>query len=248
MKKTVSLMLTAIFMVCVLAITAGAAEPELITWSFEDGTIAPFTTEDDWGEVALICSRDTDRNDGVTPMDKDGKYFLNTVFFEDGESYDESVTGTLTSPVFQIYDPIVTCLIAGGAPDNYIAVCRASDDEELAVGFNFLMSGHPLIEIEMDLADNYVEGEEVYIKIVDATTSVWAFISVDKIQFKGILTETAAPAVEEPETTAPAVEEPEATAPAVEVTAAPQTFDAGVIAVTAAAVSAAGYALSKKRR
>ena len=42
----------------------------------------------------------------------------------------------------------------------------------------------------------------------------------------------------EPETVAEAVEE---------VVAAPQTFDAGVIAAVAAVVSAAGYALSKKR-
>ena len=41
--------------------------------------------------------------------------------------------------------------------------------------------------------------------------------------------------------------EPETVAEVVEEAAAPQTFDAGVIAAVAAVVSAAGYALSKKR-
>ena len=67
--------------------------------------------------------------------------------------------------------------------------------------------------------------------------------------------ETEAPAAEETtapaETEAPAeeTEAPEETveAPA-ETTEAPKTFDAGVIAAVAAVVSAAGYAVSKKRR
>ena len=63
--------------------------------------------------------------------------------------------------------------------------------------------------------------------------------------------ETEAPAAEETE--APAAEaetetaEETVEAPA-ETTEAPQTFDAGVIAAVAAVVSAAGYAISKKRR
>ena len=61
-----------------------------------------------------------------------------------------------------------------------------------------------------------------------------------------LLTETvAAPVVEE----TPAVEEPVEEAPVEEETVeeAPETFDFAVIAAIAAAVSAAGYAISKKR-
>ena len=69
--------------------------------------------------------------------------------------------------------------------------------------------------------------------------------------------ETEAPAAEE--TTAPAeteapAEETEAPEETVETPAettkeeAPQTFDAGIVAAAAAAVSAIGYALSKKRK
>ena len=65
--------------------------------------------------------------------------------------------------------------------------------------------------------------------------------------------ETEAPAAEE--TTAPETEaETEAPEETVETPAettkeeAPQTFDAGIVAAAAAAVSAIGYALSKKRK
>jgi len=63
--------------------------------------------------------------------------------------------------------------------------------------------------------------------------------------------ETAAPETEAPETEAPAeTAAPETAAPEVVTPAetAPQTFDAGIIAAAAAIVSAAGYAISKKRR
>ncbi len=62
--------------------------------------------------------------------------------------------------------------------------------------------------------------------------------------------ETTAPETEAAETEAPAADtsaEETVEAPA-ETTEAPQTFDMGVIAAALAAVSAAGYAISKKRR
>jgi hypothetical protein len=82
---------------------------------------------------------------------------------------------------------------------------------------------------------------------------------VSELILTGTASEEAAPAAEETEA---AVEETEAPAEteaaevveetvetkAEETTAAPQTFDAGIIAAAAAVVSAAGYAISKKRR
>ncbi len=60
---------------------------------------------------------------------------------------------------------------------------------------------------------------------------------------------TEAPATEAPATEAPATEAPETAAPAETTTpVAPQTFDFGVIAAAAAVVSAAGYAIARKRK
>ncbi|MBQ7931295.1 MAG: hypothetical protein IJ334_09820, partial [Clostridia bacterium] len=62
-------------------------------------------------------------------------------------------------------------------------------------------------------------------------------------------TEAEVVETEAPETEAEVVETaaPETEAEVVETPAAPQTFDFGVIAVIAAVVSAAGFAVSKKR-
>jgi len=58
--------------------------------------------------------------------------------------------------------------------------------------------------------------------------------------------ETAAPETQAPETQAPETQAPETTTP--DDPQAPATFDVGVIAAVAAVVSAAGYAISKKRK
>ncbi len=65
--------------------------------------------------------------------------------------------------------------------------------------------------------------------------------------------ETAAPETTAPETTAPETAAPETDAPVVtppttDTPVAPQTFDAGIIAAVAAVVSAAGYAIARKRK
>lgn len=163
-----------------------AEEPDYteIQWSFEDGTLEPFYTEDDWGTIRLIINRDTDRNDGVTPMKKDGAYYLCTVFFEDMLAYDEGYTGHILSPDFLIYDPVVKVKIAGGG-SNYVAVVRAEDGEILGQVSNPLGSGHPFTEVTIDLGENYTESERVYIDIVDNSTGGWGFISVDDIRVIG---------------------------------------------------------------
>ncbi len=62
--------------------------------------------------------------------------------------------------------------------------------------------------------------------------------------------ETAAPETTAPETAAPETTAPEATVPSAgtDTPVAPQTFDMGVIAAACAVLSAAGYAIAKKRK
>lgn len=153
-----------------------------IHWSFEDGTASPFTTTDEFGK--LVVDRDVDRNDKKTPMNKDGKYYLSTVEVEDPLKYNESFQGELRSPVIYLAEPTVTLKISGGGPDNYVAVCRESDNQELA-RVSSPKNAHPFQDVTLDLGDNFIEGEAVYLKIVDATTSGWGFIQVDDIRFRG---------------------------------------------------------------
>lgn len=154
-----------------------------VVWSFEDGTIAPFTTNDTFGK--LVVDRDTDRNDNVTPMNKDGKWYLSTVELENG-SYDEAFQGSITSPVFFLNpdNPSVTLRISGGSnPANYVALCSAATGEELKK-VSAPDNGHPFNQVTLTLSA-YTEGDGVYLKIVDGTTSNWGFIQVDDIRFSG---------------------------------------------------------------
>ena len=62
--------------------------------------------------------------------------------------------------------------------------------------------------------------------------------------------EATAPVTAAPETAAPETAAPETETPTTgtDTPVAPQTFDAGVIAAVAAVVSAAGYAVARKRK
>ncbi|MBC8546900.1 hypothetical protein H8711_08135 [Clostridiaceae bacterium NSJ-31] len=158
-----------------------------IKWSFEDGDIYPFTiTEGEFGEK-VVANWDYDRNtiaSGVnTPNGKDGTYYLCTVETDGTLGYNEEFTGVIQSPVFKIMSPEVLLKLAGG-PKNYVAVCDAETDEELAT-VSVSEGGHVFNEVSMNLGENYVENRLVYIKIVDNTTSGWGFISVDDIRVKG---------------------------------------------------------------
>lgn len=187
------LVYAAVFILLTVVITATASFAAdngygEIVWSFEDGVLEPFYSEDDWGSIRLVLDRDTDRNDGVTPMNKHGKHYLCTVFFDNQTDYDESFTGHIMSPDYLIYDPVVTLKIAGGA-SNYVAVVRVSDGKILGQASNPSGSGHPFVDVSIDLGGNYTEGERVYIDIVDSTTSSWGFISVDEIRTVGKICE-----------------------------------------------------------
>ena len=79
--------------------------------------------------------------------------------------------------------------------------------------------------------------------VLTGTSSEAAPAETTAPETEATIEETTAPATEAAETTAEETVEAPATT-----TEAPQTFDMGVIAAAAAVVSAAGYAVSKKRR
>ena len=100
-----------------------------------------------------------------------------------------------------------------------------------------------------------------YIRLEATKTQGETFASLNQLNYVGTVVEETAAETEAavveteapaPETEAPAVET-EAPAAAetvtevVEVPAAPQTFDFGVIAAIAAVISAAGYAVTRRR-
>ncbi|MDR1132338.1 MAG: hypothetical protein LBL15_07965, partial [Oscillospiraceae bacterium] len=172
-------------------ISFAEGETPEIHWSFESGELDPFTVTEGAFGAKIIANWDRDRNNLTTGqlVGKDGTYYLCTVETDGTTAYNEAYRGTIQSPVFQILDPTITMKLAGGPnAANYVAVCRYSDDAELARVTKPGAGSHIFAAATLTIPnDKYVAGEAVYLKIVDGTTSNWAFISVDDIRVKGEL-------------------------------------------------------------
>jgi hypothetical protein len=166
-----------------------------VVWSFEDG-YNPFTTDDNF-TLPNICDDDMEWNEGILPMNKDGKYYMSTIGTK--SSVNEAATGEFVSVPFILNPatPWVNFRIGGGGwAENYVSICNAETGEELARVINPI-NGHPLNQVVIAVP-NYVEGTPLVIKIVDNTTENFAFIHVDDFRFSGTVIE-----IDNEETTEP---------------------------------------------
>ncbi|MBQ8837531.1 MAG: hypothetical protein IJ002_08535 [Clostridia bacterium] len=196
-------------------------DPDTIHWNFEDGALAPFRVVDGEFGAGIIASWNANRNNANVPINKEGNYYLSTVETDTSISFNEAYVGEIVSPDFYITSPTMTMKIGGGAlthhteDELYVAIVRASDDEvlvkytqpemaEYTLGGKVYNSGHLFNDVTITIpSDKYVEGERVYIKLVDNATETWAFISADDIKVKGKLvnpTKMYAPEMEIPDT------------------------------------------------
>ncbi len=191
--------------------------PNEIHWSFESGALAPFKVLEGEFGTGLIASFTTERNNqAYGKINKDGNYYLCSVE-KDGTytSYSEAYTGVIASPTFAIKDPTVTLKLGGGSLEYhdantlYVAIVRQSDGTELVKGTldkvttyecdtngdgvndTTRTSGYMFQDISMTIPESlYVDGERVYLKIVDKATKSWGFICVDDIRAKGDIIKT----------------------------------------------------------
>ncbi|MBO5109942.1 MAG: hypothetical protein J6D21_04415 [Clostridia bacterium] len=185
---------------------SGETETPEIRWNFERGVLDPFrVTEGEFG-VGLIASWINERNYPNGTINKEGNYYLSTVETDTTKVVNEAYTGVITSPAFYMLDPTVTLKLGGGtSPNNYVAIVRASDGEELArtslsalptyeyEGTTYA-SGHMFTDVSLIVPEEeYTAGMAVYLKIVDGTTSSWGFITVDDIRCKGMVADLYIP-------------------------------------------------------
>lgn len=101
----------------------------------------------------------------------------------------EGKIGTLKSSTFKIDesegDKYISFLMgAAASSDNYIAICSAEDDSELVKVTNNYFKDP---QLSLNMVRHYVnvsdhKGQDVYIKIVDATTSGFGFVTFDDFQ------------------------------------------------------------------
>ncbi len=156
-------------------------------WSFEDGTMAPFTTTGSF-KMPNICDADYCWNNTGYSMNKDGTYYMSTIGKKG--AYDEVPTGEFVSTAFVLdpSNPTVSFRIAGGHNSaNYVAICNAETEEILArqtPPYQTIGTYHPLVQCSLTLS-NYTENTPLVIKVVDGTTANWGFVHVDDFRFVG---------------------------------------------------------------
>lgn len=161
------------------AVTAASSYSD-VRWSFETGTLLPFSTKDTFGEP--VTNWDGDRNNPTTPNQKHGKYYVCTVeTVKDPTSwqqYSEAFKGVIRSPKFYL-DPAnqtIELKIAGG-PGNTVELRRFADDSVLDTA-SPLAGGNIFAETTLD-GSAAAAGEELYLAIVDKTTSEYGYIAAD---------------------------------------------------------------------
>ncbi len=270
MKKTLALLL-ATLMTGAMALSAGAAFDRTYTAPYGtpdmDGEVDAVWEYAEWTAVdkPYDGSTDTDSTLQIKMLwDEYHLYFLAEVYDTDinvendivevyidelmdrASSYgdDDSQTrfkvadGKLPDNAGTNHQSDVECVVNALGGDKYllegcIMWMAAKPVEGLQIGLEFMYN-------EGNATSDFVEAYRWNVDTANGDTPPY-----QSTECFGTLTLGAAPVVETeaPETEAEVVDA--AAAPAV--AAAPQTFDAGVIAAVAAIVSAAGYAVSKKR-
>lgn len=269
MKKTLALLL-ATLMTGAMALSAGAAFDRTYTAPYGtpdmDGEVDAVWEYAEWTAVdkPFDGSTDTDSTLQIKMLwDEYHLYFLAEVYDTDinvendivevyidelmdrASAYgdDDSQTrfkvadGKLPDNAGTNHQSDVECVVNALGGDKYllegcIMWMAAKPVEGLQIGLEFMYN-------EGNAASDFVEAYRWNVDTANGDTPPY-----QSTECFGTLTLGAAPVVETeaPETEAEVVD---AATPAV--AAAPQTFDAGVIAAVAAIVSAAGYAVSKKR-
>jgi len=143
-----------------------------VQWDFEDGTLQGWkVTAGDAGPLPVNSADDRHGGDFA----KQGQYFIGTY-----ENLKDEAHVEIQSPVFAVSSKRMSLLVGGGADKNltYIAMYRVSDGTEL-----FRAAGNDSETMQRRYWDTspYI-GQEVYLKIVDHSSTSWGHINVDDIR------------------------------------------------------------------
>ena len=159
-----------ISVLCVLVFSS-IANAAPVNFDFEDGTLQGWTViSGDAGKQPVDVG--DDRHGGN--FNKKTKYFIGTY-----EGLGDLAEIELRSPIFTITAKNMSLMVGGGDRKNttYIALYRASDDMEL-----FREAGTNAESMQLRYWDvSNLNGQQVYIKIVDHDKGGWGHINVDDI-------------------------------------------------------------------
>lgn len=147
-------------------------------FDFESGKLPPWkVVEGAFGHI--IGSRATFFHNR-RPYNKQGEHYLTTLESSaDAAKGQDGQTGVIVSPLFVPQGGAIQFRVGGGAGQTtYVALCKSNGQEVAhARGIN----DQVMQEAEWDLTP-YV-GQEMFLKVVDRSTSGWGHVTVDDFQF-----------------------------------------------------------------
>ena len=159
----------------------------------EFGTVRFDFETGDLQEVARVrrrlpaCSCDrAEFHNAAQPYTKQGRWFLSTLK-QEGYRPNDSHTGMLESPVFELRAPEMTFLAGGGAhPDTYVALCTLDGREQFRAG-----GDNSEVMARRSWNAPGLVGQRCFLRIVDRNQGGWGHITFDDFSAQGVLDEAA---------------------------------------------------------
>ncbi len=227
MKKLTALFMTALLL-CTMMVPVSALE-----W-IDNEVVDAFSEEPDWYGDAKIIEFEDHWTDGATNANKNNQGDRHYIFLKQKNLGDFTMTFTVDKDgIYNFGFELMGWKKSVLRTTNV----KIDDAEWVRIGYDY--------EDTTENVDHFWSGLSAELKAGEHTvtlslTSDFDDSTVKSLYFDNFFYAYEGPAAveTEAETVAEVVEAP---------AAAPQTFDMGVIAAIAAVVSAAGYALSKKR-
>jgi len=125
---------------------------------------------------------------GGAKYNKQGKYYLTTLERKEGGRGDDSQTGLVESPVFEVTGKRASFVVGGGRhPNTYVALVDAANGKELmkANGRN----NEQMFRADWDLSKHV--GKRVFLRIVDSNKGGWGHVTLDDFSVEAKLDEQA---------------------------------------------------------
>ncbi len=178
-----------IFVLCCLAAAPGmfsyAAEPDgTLRFDFETGDLQGWRVLE--GGFGLLVSERAEFHNAAQPYNKQGRWFLSTLE-QDGERPNDTYTGIIESPVFELSAPELTFLAGGGShADTYVALCTLDGREQFRAG-----GDNNEVMVRRTWNAPHLVGQKCFLRIVDRNQGGWGHVTFDDFSAQGVLDEAA---------------------------------------------------------
>ena len=160
-------------------------KPGVLKFDFESGDLQGWKVVS--GNLGQPVSAKADFRNRRSSMNKEGKFYLNSLETNSSGGWSDGQTGIIESPVFELKSAEMTMLIGGGqGKGTYIALCTLDGKEQLkSHGRN-----DELFFLNKWSAKHLV-GKKVFLKLVDTSRGGWGHILFDAFETIGTVDKAA---------------------------------------------------------